>query len=141
MSSADRVTAASHLKVLEDGTRLGGRKLAAGEDTGLHGGLITLSYPMFVCRCPVNEGEDSGVVTVRYVPRGRLVELASLRTFFESYAERAELHEVVVGEIAHILWDALKPEGLTVEIDFAPVEGIDCTVRRVMGDIDRRLRA
>lgn len=89
---------------------------------------VSLAAPLG-CVCPVNGLEDRAMVRVDYRPSAWVVELGSFKAYLDSFVGDAILHEAVAERIQTDLRELLEPDDLTVAIEWAPVEGVNCTVR------------
>jgi len=58
-----------------------------------------------------------GVVHVGYIPRGRVVGLSKIPRIVDMFAHRLQVQENMTQEIANILQDHLKPDGVGVVIE------------------------
>lgn len=92
--------------------------------------VVTLRGQL-TCRCPVNERRDYATVEVSYSPEGWLIELASFAAYLGSFAERAMTHEAATAEIAATVREATRADARSIRTEWAPVEGIGCTVEVV----------
>lgn len=104
-------------------------------------GLATLPFDYtrairleLVCRelrpaCPVNGKQDAAVVTVAYEPDGRVLEYGSFAEYLRALSAEPITHELATVRIVQDLEAALAPSWLVVETTWAPVEGVDVTVR------------
>jgi NADPH-dependent 7-cyano-7-deazaguanine reductase QueF len=91
---------------------------------------IELTYRDFRCRCPVNDSEDRATVRIVYEPHDHIVEYADLRDYLAGYANESMLHEEVTAAIANKIQEVTHPRRVLVETTWAPVEGIEVTVRK-----------
>lgn len=91
---------------------------------------ITLTASL-TCLCPVNGRQDRAGVTVTYTPSQTIVELTSFRDYLDSFADGFGLHEQIAAELHDTLTDALTPASLEIATVWAPVEGVDVTIRTV----------
>lgn len=75
-------------------------------------------YPEFTAVCPWTGLPDFGTLTIRYVPRHKLVELKSLKYYLLSYRNVGILQEHVVNRVRDDLVELLQPVFLEVEAEF-----------------------
>ena len=60
---------------------------------------VELADPEFTSICPLTGAPDFGTITIRYVPREKLLELKSLRDFLSGFRSREIFQEEVVNEV------------------------------------------
>ncbi len=70
----------------------------------------------FTGLCPHHLLPYSGVVTIRYRPRGRVVGLSKLARLVDALARRLVLQERLAGDIADAILEHLRPHGVEVEV-------------------------
>ena len=58
-----------------------------------------------------------GVVHVGYIPNGRVVGLSKIPRIVDMFARRLQIQENMTLEIAHLLNDTLKPDGVGVVVE------------------------
>ncbi|APF20728.1 GTP cyclohydrolase I FolE [Caldithrix abyssi] len=58
-----------------------------------------------------------GVVHVGYIPRGKVVGLSKIPRIVDMFARRLQIQEKMTLEIAHLLNDALDPDGVGVVVE------------------------
>jgi 7-cyano-7-deazaguanine reductase len=85
---------------------------------------VTYLYPEFTSVCPWTGLPDFGELTVSYIPRDKLVELRSLKYYFNSFRNVGILQEHVVNRVKDDLVRLLNPLSLTVKARFRPRGGI-----------------
>lgn len=82
------------------------------------------------CVCPVNGLTDTFEVAVRYRPmRGRVLELGAFRKLLDLYASARITHEALTVDVLTTIVEQIQPESVEVMTTWAPVEGVECTVR------------
>lgn len=84
-------------------------------------------YPEFQSLCPLSERHDQGTLTIRYAPRGKLLESKSVREYLRLWRNKKIWQEHVTDEIASALYAAIEPEWLIVEIAWTSRGGIYAT--------------
>lgn len=97
------------------------------------GEVITITTAEFSAVCPFSGLPDVAKVTIQYVPRGRCVELKSLKYYFLSYRNVGIYQEMATKRIYDDLKRALKPQRLSVETVYNTRGGMD--VRCVKGAV------
>jgi len=85
---------------------------------------VTYLYPEFTSVCPWTGLPDFGELSISYIPRDRLVELRSLKYYFNSFRNVGILQEHVVNRVKDDLVRLLNPLSLTVKARFRPRGGI-----------------
>lgn len=84
------------------------------------------------CICPVNDLTDTFDVAVRYRPmRGRVLELGAFRALLDLYKDARIAHETLTLDLLTTIVEQIQPESLEIVTTWAPVEGVECTVRAV----------
>ena len=94
---------------------------------------ITIEQPEFTSVCPISGLPDFGSVTIRYVPKDKIVELKSLKYYLLQYRNVGIFYEHVVNHILDDLVHVLAPKSLEVVGTFTPRGGITTTVRAKHG--------
>ena len=90
--------------------------------------VINISIPEFNCVCPRTGLPDFGCIKIKYVPKGLVVELKSLKLYIVKYRNVGVFHEEVTNKILDDFKLACNPKSLSVEGDFYPRGGIKTTV-------------
>ncbi|UMZ73858.1 preQ(1) synthase [Natranaerofaba carboxydovora] len=85
---------------------------------------VEFVYPEFTSVCPWTGLPDFGTLTIKFVPKEKLVELKSLKYYLHSYRDVGILQEHVVNEILNHLVDLIEPLSMEVTGDFYPRGGI-----------------
>ena len=91
---------------------------------------IEISFPEFTCLCPRSGYPDFATINLNYIPDDHVVELKSLKLYFNSYRDKAISHEAVTNKIFDDLKETLKPRKMELVGDFN-VRGNVKTVIRV----------
>jgi len=76
---------------------------------------VELADPEFTSICPLTGAPDFGTVTIRFVPRDKLLELKSLRDFLGGFRSREVLQEEVVNEVLEEIVASAEPVRAEVE--------------------------
>lgn len=74
--------------------------------------------PEFTCLCPRSGFPDFATIVIDYVPDQSVVELKSLKLYFNGYRNRQISHEASTNLILNELVDLLKPRWMRVVGDF-----------------------
>ena len=90
---------------------------------------VTVSTPEFTCLCPMTGQPDFATVTIDYAPGERIVELKSLKLYFQSFRNEGHFHEDVANRILNDLIAATAPRRMTVTADFNVRGGLHAVVR------------
>lgn len=83
----------------------------------------------FSAVCPFSGLPDIARLTITYVPRGRCVELKSLKYYLTSYRNVGIYQEHATDRLLRDLVAALEPKRLTVELDYNIRGGIHTVCR------------
>ena len=89
---------------------------------------VTIRCPEFTSVCPKTGLPDFGVITIRYTPNTRCLELKALKYYLISFRDRGIFYESVTNEILDDLVDACQPRRMTVTGDFSVRGGISTQV-------------
>lgn len=91
--------------------------------------IITETHE-FSAVCPYSGLPDYAVLTVRYIPAGKCIELKSLKYYVTSYRNVGIYQEHATARIAEDLFRALEPRSLTITTLYNPRGGFEttCTV-------------
>jgi 7-cyano-7-deazaguanine reductase len=86
--------------------------------------VIEHTHHEFTSMCPITGHPDFAILTVRYVPDRRCVELKSLKLYFHAYRNEGIFFEAVTNRICDHLGEVLVPRQLTVVADWKGRGGI-----------------
>lgn len=89
-----------------------------------HEYTVDLICPEFTALCPKTGQPDFGEITIKYIPKERLVESKSLKLYLFSFRNHGSFHEDVINIIGRDLVQLLDPVYLEVHGDFKPRGGI-----------------
>ena len=78
---------------------------------------VEYEHPEFTSVCPLTGAPDFGTITIRYVPKEKLLELKSLRDYLHEFRARPILQEEVVNVVLDEVVESAQPR-------FAEVEGV-----------------
>jgi len=90
---------------------------------------IEIEQPEFTSVCPLSGLPDFGALTIRYVPRNKIVELKSLKYYLVQYRSVGIFYEHVVNRILDDLVSVLEPKSAEIVGRFTPRGGITTRVR------------
>ncbi|MCL2144752.1 MAG: preQ(1) synthase [Endomicrobia bacterium] len=89
---------------------------------------VCIETEEFTCLCPWTGLPDYAYLIINYTPAKSVVELKSLKMYLQSFRMVGMVHESVVNKILEDLVKAVKPENMSVELEFAVRGGITTTV-------------
>jgi len=89
---------------------------------------IVVDVPEFTSVCPKTGLPDFGVITIRYMPAKRCLELKSLKEYLLTYRNLGIFQENIVNRILEDVVRAARPVWAVVRGDFRPRGGIASTV-------------
>ncbi len=78
----------------------------------------------FTCICPYSGLPDFAKLTIKYVPRRKLIELKSLKYYLYAFRQVKIFNEHAINKILQDLQKALKPYEITVIGEFTSRGGI-----------------
>ena len=85
---------------------------------------VEISMPEFTSVCPKTGLPDNGMITLRYVPDKRCLELKSLKMYMLAYRNMGIFQENIVNRFLRDVVSACKPMSATVVGEFAPRGGL-----------------
>ena len=80
--------------------------------------MTELTTDEFTCLCPFSGLPDFACLTIKYIPRHKLIELKSLKYYLFSFRNVKIYNEHVVNRILKDLKEVLKPHEVTVIGEF-----------------------
>src|SRR5215813_11193860 len=83
--------------------------------------MIVLRGVRFESHCEHHMLPILGRAWVAYMPNGRVVGISKLARVVEAFAKRLQIQEKLTAQIANTVNNVLKPHGVSVLIDFAPL--------------------
>ena len=89
---------------------------------------ILIDDPEFTSVCPKTGLPDFGVLTIRYMPRGRCLELKSLKEYLFCYRNLGIFQENIANQVLDDIVKATDPIWALVKGDFRPRGGISTVV-------------
>ena len=90
---------------------------------------IKIDQPEFTSVCPRSGLPDYGRITLRYIPKDKIVELKSLKYYLLQYRNVGIFYEHVVNRILEDLVYVLHPKFMEVMGIFTPRGGVTTTAR------------
>ena len=89
---------------------------------------IQVDDPEFTSVCPKTGLPDFGILTIRYMPRQRCLELKSLKEYLFCYRNLGIFQENIVNQVLEDIVKATEPVWAVVRGEFRPRGGIGTTV-------------
>ncbi|MBI4686022.1 MAG: NADPH-dependent 7-cyano-7-deazaguanine reductase QueF [Nitrospirae bacterium] len=90
---------------------------------------INIHFPEFTCLCPRSGYPDFATINISYVPDKKIVELKSLKLYFNSFRDVHISHEEATNKIYSELSKRLKPRFIEVIGDFNPRGNVKTIIR------------
>ena len=90
---------------------------------------ISMDFPEFTCLCPRSGYPDFALISIKYVPDKKIVELKSIKLYLNSFRCSHISHEKAVNDIYEELEKKLKPRRLEVIGDFNPRGNLKTVIR------------
>lgn len=78
--------------------------------------MIVLRKIRFESHCEHHLAPIVGHAWISYIPNGRVVGISKLARIVEAYAKRLQIQEKMTAQIANVINDVLKPQGVGVVI-------------------------
>lgn len=94
---------------------------------------IAIDCPEFTSMCPKTGLPDFGVISIRYVPDARCLELKSLKYYLLEFRNKGIFYEAATNQILDDLVAACGPRRMTVVGDFTARGGITTKVTAEYG--------
>ena len=88
---------------------------------------VSYKFREFSAVCPFSGLPDYGIIWVKYVPQGLIVELKSLKYYFQTYRQVGIYQEDATTHIFNDLHNLLHPQQLIVKSRYNSRGGIDAT--------------
>jgi 7-cyano-7-deazaguanine reductase len=89
---------------------------------------ILIDDPEFTSVCPKTGLPDFGVLTIRYMPREKCLELKSLKEYLFTYRNLGIFQENIVNQVLDDVVKATDPVWAEIKGDFRPRGGISTVV-------------
>ncbi len=87
------------------------------EEVGGYDEIVLLRDIPFQSHCEHHMAPITGKASIAYLPRDRVVGISKLARVLNGYARRLQVQERLTAEVAHCIWDHLRPHGVAVVID------------------------
>ncbi len=79
--------------------------------------VVLLKDIPFQSHCEHHLAPITGVASIAYLPRDRVVGISKLARVLHGFAHRLQIQERLTSEVAHCIWDNLHPHGVAVVIE------------------------
>lgn len=89
---------------------------------------IEIECPEFTSVCPKTGQPDFGMLTFRYVPDQKCIELKSLKIYLQQFRNEGIFYEHVTNSIADDFIKIVEPRSLVLEARFTPRGGISSVI-------------
>ena len=89
---------------------------------------VVIENPEFTSVCPKTGLPDSGIITLRYMPRQSCLELKSYKEYLFTYRNLGIFQENVVNQVLEDVVNACNPIWAVVRGDFRPRGGLTTIV-------------
>ncbi len=93
------------------------------------GAVVDITTDEFTAVCPWSGLPDFGTLSIRYVPRERVLELKSYKYYLHSYRNVGIYQEHAANRILLDLVTATEPTWMELELDYKVRGGVHTTVR------------
>jgi len=87
------------------------------EEVGGYDEIVLLKDIPFQSHCEHHMAPIIGHAHIAYLPRDKVVGISKLARVLHGYARRLQVQERLTAQIAHCLWENLKPLGVAVVIE------------------------
>ena len=121
------------------------------EEVGGYDEIVLLRDIPFQSHCEHHLAPITGVASIAYLPKDRVVGISKLARVLQGYAHRLQVQERLTAEVADCIWEHLQPRGVAVVIEAqhgcmtgrgVRTPGVNMLTRRVLGcfaeDVDQR---
>ncbi len=81
---------------------------------------ISIDFPEFTCKCPFSGYPDFATLRITYQPNKKVIELKSIKLYFNGFRDKKISHEEVANQIIDDLVIASDPKWMQLEADFNP---------------------
>jgi 7-cyano-7-deazaguanine reductase len=89
---------------------------------------ITIRFPEYTSVCPKTGLPDYGVISIRYQPKRRCLELKALKMYLLGYRNLGIFYENAVNRMLRDIVAAVRPVWCRIEGEFTPRGGLVTTV-------------
>jgi GTP cyclohydrolase I len=87
------------------------------EEVGGYDEIVLLKDIPFQSHCEHHMAPIIGKAAIAYLPTEKVVGISKLARVLHGYARRLQVQERLTAEVAHCIWDHLKPRGVAVVIE------------------------
>ncbi|OYX91953.1 MAG: GTP cyclohydrolase I FolE [Caulobacter sp. 35-67-4] len=87
------------------------------EEVGGYDEIVLLKDIPFQSHCEHHMAPIIGHAHIAYLPRDKVVGISKLARVLHGYARRLQVQERLTAQVAHCLWENLKPLGVAVVIE------------------------
>ena len=87
------------------------------EEVGGYDEVVLLKDIPFQSHCEHHMAPIIGKAAIAYLPKDHVVGISKLARVLHGYARRLQIQERLTAEVAHCIWDHLKPRGVAVVIE------------------------
>ena len=87
------------------------------EEVGGYDEVVLLKDIPFQSHCEHHMAPIIGKAAIAYLPQDHVVGISKLARVLHGYARRLQIQERLTAEVAHCIWDHLKPRGVAVVIE------------------------
>ena len=94
---------------------------------------IEFTCPEWTAVCPRSGFPDFGTIHIKYQPKGKCIELKSLKLYINSFRNLPIFHEAAVNKIMNDLVEVLDPHWIEVSGDFNVRGNIKTIIRTSKG--------
>ena len=95
---------------------------------------VQIRLPELTFKDPVSGYPDFAVATMVYVPGARIVDLKTLKLYFNSFRDKYFSHERITNELFDELLAGLEPRGALLMMEFNPRGNVSTRVITTTGD-------
>ena len=89
---------------------------------------IEIECPEFTSVCPKTGQPDFGVMTFRYVPDEKCIELKSLKLYLQKFRNEGIFYEDVTNRILDDFVAKVQPRHVTLTAEFTPRGGLSSVI-------------
>ena len=90
---------------------------------------ISINFPEFTCKCPFSGYPDFANLKILYQPNEKVIELKSIKLYFNSFRDKKISHEEVSNIIIDDFINIADPKWMQLEADFNPRGNVHTIVR------------
>ncbi len=94
---------------------------------------ITIVCPEYTALCPITGYPDFGVITIKYIPDEKCLELKSVKLYINKFRDQGMFYEEAVNRILEDMVSICKPRWMEVVGDFNPRGNIKTIVKAEYG--------